>query len=571
MNKLGNGSKMVIYQVLPRLYGNLNDQNIYEGRLEENGCGKFSIFKEQTFEAIKQLGTTHIWYTGVIEHATKTDYTQYGIPKDHTSIVKGEAGSPYAIKDYYDIDPDLVEDVNNRIGEFQALIERTHAAGLKVIIDFVPNHVSREYRSDAKPSDVKSLGEEDRVDEAFSSQNNFYYFPGKELELIFCSHDESSNYIENPAKVTGNDVFFRDVERNDWYETIKLNYGVNYWDHKSKHFDPIPNTWQKMLDILLYWSRFGVDGFRCDMAEMVPVEFWHWAIAKVKEHAPKTVFIAEIYNPEAYRAYIYQGGFDYLYDKVGLYDTLRAITVGEKSARSITSCWQSLGGIENRMLNFLENHDEQRIASDFFAGDPTKSFAPMIVSAAIGRNPFMIYFGQELGEQGMEHEGFSGHDGRTTIFDYWSVDSVRNWIKSDYKLESLAEPQQTTYKFYVSLMQAIQNSEALSKGEFYDLLYANLENPHFNPDKQYAFFRKYDQELVLVASNFENVSVEVEIKIPEEAFRLLNIPDNKICRITNLMNHEKSIGTITYSAPYTIAIGANNGVLLQFDWKDILD
>ena len=164
--------KFIIYQVLPRLFGNYNTTNKPNGSLEENGCGKFNSFTTKALKEIKSLGVTHVWYTGIIEHATQTDYTAFGIRKDHPAIVKGRAGSAYAIKDYYDVDPDLSENVQDRMGEFERLVERTHGAGLKVIIDFVPNHVARQYGSDAKPEGVIDLGETDLTDYAFHSKNN---------------------------------------------------------------------------------------------------------------------------------------------------------------------------------------------------------------------------------------------------------------------------------------------------------------------------------------------------------------------------------------------------------------
>jgi glycosidase len=275
--------KMVIYQVFPRWFGNLNTSLIKNGTKAENGVGKFSDFTPLALAKIKELGITHVWYTGVIEHATKTDYTTYGIRKDHAGVVKGNAGSPYAIKDYYDIDPDLADNVYERMDEFEALVRRTHEAGLKVIIDFVPNHVAREYHSDAKESYIDDLGQKDDITKAFDPNNNFYYIPGSTLSLLFGSQQEDFDYGEFPAKVTGNDCFGAYPSQNDWYETVKLNYGVDYLNGRSKHFDPIPNTWMKMLDILNFWAAKGVDGFRCDMAEMVPVEFWGWVIPKVKQ------------------------------------------------------------------------------------------------------------------------------------------------------------------------------------------------------------------------------------------------------------------------------------------------
>ena len=420
--------KIVIYQVLPRLFSTTAGKNLKGGSIKDNGCGKFENFTDVALNSIKKLGITHVWFTGVIEHATKTDYSKFGIKKDHGAVVKGEAGSPYAIKDYYDVDPDLAVDVKKRMAEFEALIERTHNAGLKVIMDCVPNHVARQYASDAKPKSVRDLGQDDLNDVSFNRDNNFYYLPGQSFSPQFdLKSNEKEEYIENPAKVTGNDCFSNSPSVNDWYETVKLNYGV---DHNSgyRDFFPTPSTWLKIRDILLFWAKKGVDGFRCDMAEMVPVEFWEWMIPQIKDKNPDIIFIAETYNPSQYWMYLEKGHFDYLYDKVGLYDTLKAVIRNEKPTSEITKCWQSLPGIENRMLNFLENHDEQRIASDFFAEDPQKAVPALIISSMISQSPMMVYCGQEFGEKGMDEEGFSGRDGRTTIFDYWTVDSISKWI-----------------------------------------------------------------------------------------------------------------------------------------------
>ncbi|MDO4993238.1 MAG: alpha-amylase family glycosyl hydrolase, partial [Prevotellaceae bacterium] len=312
-------NKPIIYQVFTRLYGNRNTTRKEWGSVEENGTGKFSDFDAKTLKAIKQMGISHIWYTGVIRHASQTDFSKFGIPTQHPSVVKGKAGSPYAICDYYDVDPDLADDVDNRMKEFEALIVRTHKAGLKMFIDFVPNHVARQYVSIAKPKGVVDLGADDDKNQGFNPQNNFYYCPGCKLET-----PQASDYEENPAKATGNDHFDNRPGMNDWYETVKLNYGIDYWTHFG-HFDPVPDTWKKMTEILLFWAAKGIDGFRCDMAEMVPAAFWAYATGKVKEKYPEILFMGEVYNPAEYRNYIHSG-FDWMYDKVGMYDTMRAVT-----------------------------------------------------------------------------------------------------------------------------------------------------------------------------------------------------------------------------------------------------
>ncbi|MDE5551545.1 MAG: alpha-amylase, partial [Bacteroidaceae bacterium] len=270
--------KLIIYQVFTRLFGANANKNVNNGTKKENGCGKMADFTGAALSEIKKLGATHIWYTGLIEHATQSDYTQYGIKRDHPAVVKGIAGSPYAIKDYYDIDPDLATKVPERMKEFENLVMRTHKADLKMIIDFVPNHVARHYHSDAKPEGIRDLGEDDNTAEGFNPNNNFYYMPGTTFAPNFSLHDEEmGDYVETPAKVTGNDCFTPWAGQNDWYETVKLNYGVDYQGTRQLACSPsTPNTWLKMRDILLFWADIGVDGFRCDMAEMVPCDFWGW-------------------------------------------------------------------------------------------------------------------------------------------------------------------------------------------------------------------------------------------------------------------------------------------------------
>lgn len=558
--------KIIIYQVFTRLFGANSTQNVSNGTKQQNGCGRIADFTSKALSNIKELGITHIWYTGLIEHATKTDYSQYGIKRDHPAVVKGMAGSPYAIKDYYDIDPDLATNVEDRVKEFQNLVNRTHRAGLKVIIDFVPNHVARQYHSDAKPENVKDLGEDDDISVDFSAQNNFYYILNSKFSPSFPLTDEEGNeYVEKPAKATGNDCFTQWPNQNDWYETVKLNYGVDYFDGGSKFFFPIPSTWTKMLDILKFWASKGVDGFRCDMAEMVPYEFWGWAIPQVKEVNKNIIFIAEVYNPREYRNYIFKGKFDYLYDKVGLYDTLRSV-MGGQSATSITGSWQSVDDIHDKMLNFLENHDEQRIASNFFAGNAEKGKPALLVSALMRSNPFMIYFGQELGERGMYSEGFSGQDGRTTIFDYWTIDVIRRW-RNNGKFDGalLDDSEKELQKYYSNILNLCNKELAIQKGMFFDIMYANQGNSMMNEHRVYAFLRKYENELILVLANFDDNVSRSWIKIPAHAFNCLNIPKKKSAYTAlNLLTGEKEKFNLIPDGTIYTEIPAQGGKVLKF-------
>lgn len=485
---------MVIYQLLPRLYGNKKSQNLPNGTLEQNGCGKLAHIIQRDLLNLRRQGYTHIWFTGLLEHATQTVYPD--IESDNPDVVKGRAGSPYAVKDYYDIDPDLAQDPSKRMDEFRALLRRTHRAGLKFIMDFVPNHVARHYCSDAAPESVRPLGADDDVSQHFAPQNNFYYCPGETLRI--------GSYEETPAKATGNDHFDAYPSVNDWYETCKLNYGGG----------PGSSTWNKMTDILLFWASQGVDAFRCDMAEMVPVDFWEHAIATVKRTYPEIQFIAEVYNPQLYRDYIHRGGFDYLYDKVGLYDTLRNVICNGWSTHAITSAWQQVDDIRSHMLYFMENHDEQRLASDFFARDARCGRPAMAVEALMNNNPVMVYAGQEIGERGMEAEGFSGCDGRTTIFDYWSPLSLRKLTG----LAPLTPEDEELRKWYSDLLTLREQKRVFKEGAFFDLMYAN---GHLQ--RQYAFLRGENRVTQLIVANFEDADRTITVHIPDHARSFLNL------------------------------------------------
>lgn len=515
-------SKFAIYQVLARSFGNSNTQPKVNGTIQENGCGKLNDFTEQALEGIKALGITHIWYTGIIRHATSTIYPN--IPANNPSIVKGKAGSPYAITDYYDVHPDLAENASNRMREFEELLERTHKQDLKVIIDFVPNHLARDYKSIAQPKQTESFGESDNRDLVFHPQNNFYYLPEESLTLPF-----PSDYEENPAKVSGNDIFNAFPQEHDWYETIKLNYGIDYLRGNTKHFHPTPKTWIMMRDVLLYWAKKGIDGFRCDMVEMVPVEFWEWAIPQVKELSPNTIFIAEIYNPDLYKSYINSGSFDYLYDKVGLYDSLRSIIEGKQSAEEISKVWQKLDGLDNKMLRFLENHDEQRIASRFFAENPAKAIPAFFLTATMHQNPFLIYFGQEFGESANGESGFSGDDGRTSLFDYWPVPSTQKWIfDAQFKIKRLPVETQKLYQHYKAITEFSLSEKAIIEGKFYDLMWANKDNPSFNSQSVFAFLRTSKNQNFICLSNFSDEKQSVKVQIPEHAFEFCNLKGAKL-------------------------------------------
>lgn len=551
--------KPIIYQLLPRLFGNRNENPVPCGTIEQNGSGKFKDITSSALRAIKSLGATHVWFTGVIEHAHRPDYSAYGIRKHNPHVIKGEAGSPYAITDYYDVDPDLAVNPAKRMEEFEALVERAHKLGLKVIIDFVPNHVAREYHSDVAPKGVRDLGADDNIFHHFNPQNNFYYLPGTRFAP---TNVHLGDYVEEPAKASGNDCFTPSPDRNDWYETVKLNYGVDYCGGGVKHFDPIPDTWHKMLHILKYWTKKGIDGFRCDMAFMVPVEFWQWAIPQVRKVRKNVEFIAEIYDVNLYQTFI-DAGFDYLYDKVNLYDTLRAIQCFGVGADKITSCWQTVDGLGAHMLNFLENHDEQRYASPFYAGNAMTVLPSLVVASTLSTGPMMIYFGQELGERGMDMEGFSGEDGRTTIFDYWTVPTLSRWLAGGKpSTAALTDDEVKLRNLYMKVLNLSKSEKAIAEGSFFDLMYVNYDNPGFNPHRQYAYLRNYGDETLLIAVNFDAVDADVKINIPRHAFDVLNIAEGDYLS-TELIKGRRARKTVSSQIPFVTKIPAHGAVI----WK----
>ncbi|WP_233603944.1 alpha-amylase family glycosyl hydrolase [Pedobacter sp. KBW01] len=550
-----NDKQIVIYQLLPRLFGNKNTANIPYGTIQQNGSGKFNDITDKALDGIKELHVNYVWYTGAIAHASLTDYSAYGIKVDDADVVKGRAGSPYAIRDYYDVDPDLAVDVKNRMKEFEALVKRTHAKNLKVIIDFVPNHVARSYHSYAKPKNVVDFGAQDDVTKGFSPKNDFYYIPRQKFQVPQYEPKQTSvavlqdgTFDENPAKATGNNVFAAQPKYDDWFETIKLNYGVDYQNGEKTYFDPIPPVWLKMRDILIYWTNKGVDGFRCDMVEMVPIAFWNWVIPQVKKTKPDLIFLGEAYNPQVYKQYLDEGKFDYLYDKVGLYDGLKRLIRNESNAdvKDIGRVWQKeSAGFGDRMLRFLENHDEERIASAGFAGKAELALPAMVISATLGAGPVMLYFGQEVGEPGKGEEGFGGDDNRTTIFDYWGVPNQQQWMNGGFfDGGKLTADQKKLRAYYQQLLKVSTSSDAVLHGEIYEVpVSGNMNN------RMYAFIRYSGKQRLLVVANFDrSQTLTASIEIPDHILKVKSSSP-----VTDLLSDKKLNIPVGTAIPVTLA------------------
>ena len=508
--------KLILYQMLPRLWGNTEGQNKPGGTIQENGSGTFADIDAPTLEYLRnELGITHVWYTGILRHATCC--ATHGCTPSSAQWVKGNAGSPYSVTDYYDVNPYLATEPERRMEEFEDLLRRTHAAGLKVIIDFVPNHVARDYGCRADGS-RPVFGDHDDDTVHWKPENDFFYYPGEALRLPV-----PGDYVEFPAKASGN-CYTPEPSVNDWYDTVKLNY-----------CDTHTETWDRMRDILLFWASKGVDGFRCDMVELVPAEFLAWLIREVKQVWPDTIFIAEVYQKNLYDRYVFEVGFDCLYDKSGLYDTLHDIVTKHahdsgvpveqwQSARRITWNWQGLGALQPYLLNFLENHDEQRLASDYFARCGKNAFAALHVSLLLNTAPFMLYFGQEVGERGMDSEGMSGQDGRTSIFDWWAPESLVRLNRHIHGTGELLPEEKAVLQKYGELLRLAATDPAIRKGDTYDLCYCNLASDGFSQDSHFAFLRHYEDETLLIVSNFSDHPADIELFIPEHAFEWLSIP-----------------------------------------------
>ncbi|WP_373690790.1 alpha-amylase family glycosyl hydrolase [Marisediminitalea aggregata] len=546
--------KPIVYQMFTRLFGNKNTTNKPWGSLEENGVGKFSDINDNALSALKSMGVTHVWYTGIVHHASVTDYSAYGIPVDDPDVVKGRAGSPYAVRDYYNVNPDLADDPAQRLAEFEALVERTRAKGMRVIIDIVPNHVARRYASLTFPE--TSFGLHDNTDVAYHKDNNFYYVPGQAFEVPDIPENltplggephalADGKFDENPAKWTGNGARAAKPDVNDWYETVKINYGVRpdgtfdfpalpyalrgkaasqhvaFWQDKD-----VPDSWVKFKDITQYWLDKGVDGFRYDMAEMVPVAFWSYLNSHIKIRRPDAFLLAEVYQPHLYRDYLQLGLMDSLYDKVDFYDTLKRIMQGTGATSELVTIQQQYQDIAPQLLHFLENHDEQRIASPDFAGDAEKGKPALVVSALMSASPMMLYFGQEVGEDGSEDMGF-GDPTRTTIFDYAGVPAHQRWMNNGkFDGGQLTDAEKALRHYYETVMH-IAAIHPAAMGDYVSLHQSSLSGESDYSEKQLAFARWQGEDKLIVVSNFDaenTVSLNIVLPPPLQQSWAVNSP-----------------------------------------------
>lgn len=541
--------KPVVYQVFTRLFGNTNTTNKQWGTIEENGVGKFNDFTDKALKEIKAMGVSHIWYTGVPHHGAIN-----GFGDDDPDVIKGRAGSPYAIKDYYDVNPDLAVDPDKRIEEFEALIKRTHDNGMKVIIDIVPNHVARNYRSTKKPAGVEDFGQTDDTKVAYHRENNFYYVVGEDFKVpegyVPLGGEKhplaDGKFAESPAKWTGNGSRHAQPNIHDWFETVKVNFGVRpdgshdfpqlpaeyaqkdyrahaaFWQDKN-----VPSSWVKFRDIAYYWLDKGVNGFRYDMAEMVPVAFWSYMNSSIKMRDPDAFLLAEVYNPTLYRDYLHLGKMDYLYDKVEFYDTIKAIMQGKADTAALVPIQAGMADIEAHMLHFMENHDEHRIPAPEFAGKAEHAKPGMVVSTLISRSPTMLYFGQDVGEAGENDAGF-GDPGRTTIFDYWGVPAHQRWMNGGkFDGGQLSADEKALRDFYKRLLSFSAHNKAMN-GQYREIHSHNLTAASGYNNQVFSFVRWQDDERLVIVSNFSaKDGAEFKLEVPTEIISEWKLTDGE--------------------------------------------
>jgi glycosidase len=599
--RLETPARVRIYQLLVRLFGNVNETRKINGTLAENGSGKFDDINDAALDAIRDLGCTHIWLTGIQRQATATDYSKIGLPADIPDLLKGLAGSPYAIKDYFDVCPDYARDPVQRLAEFKALLDRIHAHGLKAIIDIVPNHVARSYHSTVRPE--LSFGEKDDPSKFFDPQNNFFYLrpsdsgggPPLKLPTVrdgqpvspTCKILGAGNGLFDPerehGRVSGNNVVSWSPGINDWYETVKLNYGLDFTHPTECCFPraaapdaPLPDTWRKVDEIIAYWQEMGMDGFRCDMSHMVPAEFWAWAIHRARVRQPDVWFMGEAYNDDPAKVptadpvatslnnvmfSLLSAGFNAVYDDPS-YKALKAIYDGPCWAndfdRAITSDF-----VYQNSLRYAENHDEVRLAGKYQWGCIGMEVGRPVsaILYGIGRGPVMLYSGQEVGEPAEGVEGFGGDDARSTIFDYWSMPEMVKWVNHhEYNGALLSDQQRSLRAWYGKLLNLI-GEPGFRFGGCRPLNWANTQSENFggadgDPASghwMYAFLR-YDprsrQRWLVVANLHRSADFhQVRIRIPAGIVQWLDLPSPATLTLTDRLQENPPITATPAALP----------------------
>ena len=542
--------KELIYEIVPRVFGNKIPSQKPWGTSQENGVGKFNDITDLALQQIKELGATYIWYSGVLEHSSLSDFSSIGVDSDDPDIVKGRAGNLFAIKDYYDVDPDLAQNPIKRLEEFTSLIDRTHKNNLKVIIDIVPNYVARNYKSQTSSKKRPDFGADDATSE-YNRNNNFYYVQNTAFFVPIIENYKPLNgenhslldgkFAENPAKWSGSGSAAM-PNPSDSFDVVKLNFGqnngqdefpelpvnfdmqpvaahLNFWKDKD-----VPDTWKKFKDIALFWMDKGVDGFRFANADQVPVAFWSYLNSAIKVKYPDAFLLGEVNDEKRYRQFIRVGKMDYVYDKNGLYAKQAQILKGKIDPDQLVYAVKSIEDISANVVNFIENHDLNRIASAEFGSNGHKAKPLMTIATTISASPTIIYFGQEVGEPAKQESGF-GKANQTSLYDYTNVPNHQRWM-NDGKFDGakLKFEEKLLRDFYQRLLRFSAQSNAIA-GEYEQLQTANKDSKGYDADI-FSFVRFSDNEKLLIVVNYsDSKSSYFDLKIPTSVILKMKLRD----------------------------------------------
>ncbi len=532
--------RAVIYQLFVRHFSNFSPEGKPFGTREENGCGTFNAITDAALEQIARMGVTHLWLTGVLRHATQSEHP--GLPADPACVVKGKAGSPYAVTDYFDVDPDLAENEEKRLEEFAALLARCRRWGMVPMIDFVPNHVSRHYRSVVRPE--SSFGAQDDTGCFFARDNSFYYLEPHHSDARMLLPEGEYEPERGQGRVTGNNVASWTPGVYDWYETVKLNYGTDYrhGSHATAALPSLlapeyalPRTWQLMNEVLAWWQDMGVGGFRCDMAHMVPLPFWRWIIAHARLRDRSAFFMAEGYDDHLklidgpVHEALLSAGFDGVYDGVA-YESLRKLYEGGAWANDLDRLHAESSPLFRGGVRYVENHDEPRVAAPQYWGGVGRDAirAILVAQYCTACGPVLVYNGQETGERADGPGGYGGDNGRTSIFDYTRLPTLQHWTNGGAYDGALLTPDERELRCFTEHLLTLLQHPALAKGGFYGLNWANRETPGYgrragdavSGHSLYAFlrhFRKTKSTLLVVCNFSPTDTVETRVHLPLNA------------------------------------------------------
>ena len=533
--------RTVIYQLFVRHFSNFRRGGIPNGTRAQNGCGTFAGVNDAALEQLAQMGITHLWLTGVLRHATQTAHP--GFPAHPACVVKGIAGSPYAVVDYFDVDPDLAEKPQQRMEEFRALLERVRRFGMVPVLDFVPNHVSRCYASPGH-SELEP-GMWDRKDVFFARDNAFYYLdppPDGDRRVVLPQGEFEAE--RGCGRVTGNNAATWRPSVFDWYETVKLNYGCDYRHGAAEaeslpgvlsDIDAVPRTWRILDHVLAWWQELGAGGFRCDMAHMIPLPFWRWEIARARLRDEAVFFMAEAYDdpmklmPGNPLQDLLNAGFNGVYDAPA-YRALRDLYEGGAWANDLDAFHRPENPLFTGGVRFVENHDEPRLASPLFWGGCGASVARavMVAQYTTSCGPALFYNGQETLERAEGPGGFGGDNGRTSIFDYTSLPRLQRWTCDGKYDGSELNAGEKEYRAYCADLLRLLQHPALAAGTFYGLNWSNHATPNYGSDgaettsghRLYAFLRHNAQarRTLLIVCNFSPVqAADTTVHIPRNA------------------------------------------------------